>query len=305
MKRILPLFLLFFSGFSFGQQPIAEICLATVDTGLTYNVVVWERASQMSVYPIDSMKIYRRTGVGTDVLVGAVHYDSLSEFHDLSADPNLQAYTYRIAAVDSTGTEGPKSLPHRTIHFSVLDNGNGNLHLVWTPYIGHQVDLYDCWRDSMGGVTINNLIFTTPSSNDTAWWDNNTPADWTNLWYKVDVQWTLSCESTRANHNTTRSNRTQPISGEVGVGEKTLQAFNIYPNPSNGLITFEYSSLAWRNTTVKVFNVDGKEVYAEPVVRVRGQYRNQVDLSHLPAGVYVMRIENGIDRLSKRLIIAE
>ncbi len=303
-KSLLSFVLLFFGSLAFSQGPITEICLVTVDTGHTHNVVVWERASQSSTAGIDSMRIYRRTVLGMDSLIGTVDYDSLSEYHDYGVNVNLKGYMYRIAGVDTLGVEGQKSAPHRTIHFSVIDDGSGNLHLEWSKYIGHPVPSYECWRDSVGGSSAYQSVNSTATGNDTTWWDNNTPVAWANLWYKVDVPWTISCESTRANHNTTRSNKTQPISGSpVGIDQNSLLELHVYPNPSSDQFFYEFSSISWEPITISVMDMSGKTITETKYLKVSGQYRSHIDLSDMPKGMYFLRISNSTKTLSKKLML--
>ncbi len=302
-NSLLSFVLLLLGSFAFAQGPITEICMVTVDTGHTHNVVVWEKASQISTVGIDSMRIYRRTVLGMDSLIATVDYDSLSEYHDHNVNVNLKGYMYRIEGIDNLGVVGNKSAPHRTIHFAVIDNGSGNLHLEWSPYIGHTVNSYECWRDSLGSTQYQS-VNTTSTANDTTWWDNNTPMSWANLWYKVDVPGFVSCESTRANHNTTRSNKTQPISGTpVDVEENSLQELHVYPNPSNDKFYYQFSSLTWEPITISVMDLSGKQVLETKYIKVSGQYRNEIDLSNMPSGMYFLRISNSSKTLNKKLLL--
>lgn len=287
------------------SQPIAEICLVTVDTTSTSNIIVWERSSQISLYPIDSMKIYRLTDAGTDSLIATVDYDDLSEYEDTSASPMLKPYAYKIAAVDSLGVEGPKSPMHKTIHHMVLDNGTGNLHLVWTEYVGVPIDNYVCWRDSNNSSTFQN-VNQTPDGNTFAWWDNSTPQQWADLWYKVDVIWSYSCTSTRANHNVTRSNKTQPASGILNIDapEKSLSHFTLYPNPADGMLWVKFSSSIWEVTTFTIYDGTGRAVENRTIGKLLGQFNDGIDISHLSNGVYTAVVENGQSRIQKRFIVS-
>ena len=285
-------------------QPTAEICLVTVDTSQTHNLVVWERANVVSTNPVDSIIIWRADPTGVYGIVGAVHFDSLSEFHDLTADPNLHSYYYAIQAKDNTGLVGPLSPIHATIHFSVVDDGTGELHLVWTPYIGHSVDAYDCWLDSLANdlfILVNSTV-----SNDTDWTQSNPPINFLNAWYLVDVQWTLSCESTRASHNTTRSNKSQPVAGQMNLGHNEgLSSLFMFPNPAQDNLTVKFSSLVWKDTQIEIFDLNGKRVYTSSPVKVLGQYTHDINTSDLSAGIYTIRVQNGLDAINEKLIITK
>lgn len=307
MKNMKKYLLVLLAAFTFqtikAQGPITEICVVTVDTTFDHNIIVWERASQISAAGIDSMRIYTVTAVGADSLIATVDYDSLSEYHHMQADVDLHEWTYRIQGVDTLGVAGSLSVPHTTIHFTVTDNSSGNLFLEWTPYIGHTVDYYDCWMDSTGATNFD-LINTTGSGAVTDWWHNTIPSTWQNTNYMVDVQWSISCTSTRAPHNSTRSNKTKPVAGPVSAkGNPTLSSLKVYPNPSNGQFNLSFSSLNWEDTFIKVIDMTGKVVMTLPTVKVLGTYNTQIDMSQLSDGIYTVSIQNQYYNLSKRLVL--
>jgi len=130
--------------------PVTEICIATPDVTLSHNIIVWERASQTSAAPIDSIRIYYMDVTGADVLIGTVDYDSLSLFEHFQADINLRSWTYKIQGVDINGLVGPKSTSHSTIHLSVQNTTGVDPELIWTPYVGNTISTYECWSDSLG-----------------------------------------------------------------------------------------------------------------------------------------------------------
>lgn len=309
MRKLLLLFtLLLFTLIGKTQVgPVMNICVVTVDSTLTHNVVVWERNSQVGT--IDSVAIYTRVpGVGNWIEIDRVDFDSISEYHDYSADPNLRAYGYRIAGIDLTGNMGPLSLPHFTMHISVIDLGAQQTRLIWTPYIGYDSTVfnsYQCWSDSINqGVW--GLDFSTANGqmSDTAWTDANTPLDWTNLFYKVDIDWNVSCTATRANnHNTSRSNKTQPAAG-TGIHEETLKEFYVYPNPSKGNLNIAFSSLSFLENDIRIFDITGKTVYQKSGIKVMGQFIHTLDVSDYTSGVYFIQVQNEKgEKLSKKLII--
>jgi len=297
MKKLillLPIFLIAF--ISKGQiGPVTEICLATVDTNSTHNIIVWERASQTSVNPIDSIKIYRVTLLGADTLVGVVHYDSLSQFSDYSADPNLRSYRYRIAGVDDQGVEGPMSLPHQTMHFGLLAQGD-SIRLRWTPYIGKPFSVYDCMIDSAGSQQGWQWVNSTANNIDTNWWDKATPSDWTNLRYLVKLSGVTQCSATKAqDHNTTRSNRatiTEPNPNGI-FEEAGIKELSIFPNPVNESSKLIFSSISWSPIEIFITDAMGRKIKQYNQINVLGQHTINVNLEGFNSGIYnIVLIQN-------------
>lgn len=68
----------------------------------------------------------------------------------------------------------------------------------------------------------------------------------------------------------------------------------IYPNPSTGII-----NLDGPYKTLTVFDITGKQVYSQK----QNAQVNAVDLRHLPAGAYTLRLETGKTVITKKLIL--
>jgi hypothetical protein len=92
----------------------------------------------------------------------------------------------------------------------------------------------------------------------------------------------------------------------------TLQSptsnLQISPNPSSGIfqITFPSSSSNLKTTyTLEVVNTLGQRVYTSPSARLqrRGENSAELDLSSLPKGMYVLKINDGVNSFSKKLVI--
>jgi len=282
--------------------PITEICLVTVDTTSSYNIIVWDRTAQISNLTIDSIKIYRTSILNGDSLIATVDFDSLSQYEDHGANPNLQSWKYRISGVDSLGNEGPMSLPHRTMHFSLLAQGD-SIKLLWTPYVGKSLNHYRCWADSTGSTNWD-LVNSTTNATDTSWWDNMAPIDWSNLDYLVDVDWNFTCTSTKQqSHNTTRSNRAT-MSGQTPtkVDVHTIENIKVYPNPTNSEAKVVFSSPQLTDLNITVVDINGKIVQEVKNLIVYGQNTYQLNTTQLVPGVYSVIFTTSDSVYSTRMI---
>lgn len=78
-------------------------------------------------------------------------------------------------------------------------------------------------------------------------------------------------------------------------------AFNIYPNPSDGEITFTYPEHYINdNSKIEVTDLSGKLVYQ---TTGNGQSRQQLSLSHLAAGTYFIKFYNKESAIVRKIII--
>jgi type IX secretion system substrate protein len=81
-----------------------------------------------------------------------------------------------------------------------------------------------------------------------------------------------------------------------------LDKFNFYPNPSNGTfqLTFEGKD---RPTTIKVSNINGKEMYAEKLNDFTGTYNKEISLPGLKKGIYLLQVVQGSKAVNKKIVI--
>ncbi|MCY1663870.1 zinc-dependent metalloprotease [Chryseobacterium sp. SL1] len=92
------------------------------------------------------------------------------------------------------------------------------------------------------------------------------------------------------------------INSTLGTSEieKTEDGIKIYPNPSKGIFTIETE--ASNGMTYTVFAMDGKLVNAKKELK-GSKIREEVNLSYLPSGVYLIQVEKDGQKISKKLII--
>ncbi len=127
-----------------------SICVVTVDSTSSMNVVVWDKPSLG--LGISSVNVYRDV-IGNYTLIGNVAYDSLSLFEDLdtiNANPNSLSYSYKISIVDSCANEGPKSDFHKTINLAPVNVIGGDATLIWDNYQGFNFAYYRIMRNTKG-----------------------------------------------------------------------------------------------------------------------------------------------------------
>ncbi|MES2139529.1 MAG: T9SS type A sorting domain-containing protein [Bacteroidota bacterium] len=275
------------------------ICLVTVDSASTHNIVIWEKEVTTQ---IDSFKIYREVSSNVYSQIASVAYDSLSEYHDYGANPNVTSFKYKIEILSKCGTVSPMSKYHNTIH---LQNFGGNLQ--WTLYnienTGNPVTYYRLFRDDNGTGNFLPISSTIPGGNST--YTDINYSSFPNGAYLVDVTWNISCTPTRS-ISTTRSNvkYNNPAAGVLSQKELNNQ-IAIYPNPYSEKTTITYSLQKKSDVRIEIYNAIGQKI--ETLVnteQTEGDYKYNFSAKekHYNAGVYFMKMS--IDgKISVRRII--
>ncbi len=255
------------------------ICLVTVDSLSTHNIVVWEKSGVLSSTLL--FKIYREDVTNVYTYISSVMFDSLSVYHDYASNPNITGKRYKISLLDSCYTESAKSPYHNTIWLNYLGNGI----LSWTPYLiegqANPVTQYNIYRDDLGTgnwALLGSTAGTQLGYTDIAY------ASYPAANYKVEVVWAFSCTPTRA-VNTSWSNFTQH---SIGINETTLQnSITISPNPftSQTIISFDREM---KNTILYVKDVLGKEI---KTILFSGKELT-LEKGDMEKGIYFIQIEN-------------
>ena len=83
-------------------------------------------------------------------------------------------------------------------------------------------------------------------------------------------------------------------------------SFGMYPNPSlDGDITivYENKSIIAATNTIRIYAVNGAQVYKTTTLNNNGFFTQQLDLSFLDSGMYVLQFESGDITISKKLIL--
>ncbi len=269
-----------------------NLCLTTVDSLSTHNILVWEK-------PVSSViagfNIYREITTNNFQFLAYVDYDSLSEYHDLNANPNITNYRYKLTTVDTCGFESTPSDYHSTIHLQLLGNGN----MQWTLYDienqGNPVSFYNVYRDNLGDGNWTLLTGSLPGTNSTYTDINYT--GYPNAKYRVDVNWSVSCTSTRATINTTRSNIKS--NALVGINEQTLSTtVSIYPNPATSSVTLNFLNYT-EAIKVTFYNSLGQAV----LLHTMNSPTETIDIQQLAKGVYTIESSNHSGKVFNKLVI--
>ncbi|MFH1320321.1 MAG: GEVED domain-containing protein [Bacteroidota bacterium] len=182
--------------------PLQPICIVTVDTTSTKNIVVWEKPV---VTGIDSFRVYREiAGLGY-THIGSVLYDSLSEFVDTTnnINPQITSYRYKISVIDSCGNESVLSDYHETVHLQTIVDSN-NVKMNWDNYEGFGFSYYRLLIDSTGTGSFTPIDSVT--SSNTTYTDIDPPLG--DLTYVIEVMHATGCEATikAKNYNSSKSN---------------------------------------------------------------------------------------------------
>ncbi|MES2395379.1 MAG: PKD-like domain-containing protein [Bacteroidota bacterium] len=97
--------------------------------------------------------------------------------------------------------------------------------------------------------------------------------------------------------NTTINEFVEPASiSEI----KSSETLSVYPNPGNGKfkIQMDNGQLSMDNYQLSIYNVLGEKIFQSEIKNLK----TEIDISHQPNGIYIIRVNDGIQSLNQRLI---
>ncbi len=162
-------------------ENVPAIRLVGVENG--HNLVVWDAMSDPDV---KKYKLYRENDkANVYEPLAVVEVDptaTIYTYEDVTADPSVRAYRYKMTAMDECDGETDLSPLHKTLHLTINKGLGDSWNLIWTPYEGFEFESYRLYR----GTANNNLqLIQTMPSNLTSFTDQN-PGDGA-LFYQIEV----------------------------------------------------------------------------------------------------------------------
>jgi PKD repeat protein len=97
-------------------------------------------------------------------------------------------------------------------------------------------------------------------------------------------------------------NKVVIVKNTLGVQFGSEAGIDIYPNPTSGKFSIEFRGTD-AEVNIRIVNEIGTAVYSASKVKVSGNYKQNLDLSSLPAGVYFLKVETASGTLVRKLVI--
>lgn len=263
-----------------------QVCIVGVDSLTNENRLVWEKPLTLG---IDSFYVYKETNVSNVYTkIGATDYNDLAVFLDVNSNPAVQAYRYKISALDTCGVETNVGDFHKTIHLTINQGIGGAWNLIWSHYEGLNFGSYNIYR---GTDPSNISLLTTIQSNLNSYSDLTPPTG--PLYYQIEVVNPNNCDPTKSlNYGVSRSNIVN--NGQIGVNENKVFQFNVYPNPTNGVITLQ-SAPELMGNSFTILDFMGRILMKDTISNIK----QDIDMINFAKGTYYLKIEGALLNIEK------
>ena len=122
-------------------------------------------------------------------------------------------------------------------------------------------------------------------------------------YYSVLVADSIGCNATAQTVQITLLDSTQSPCTTINVSEFEIGSVMVYPNPNNGLFTIEIDDTKQKVLSIEILDPLGKQVYQKQFNKVNNRIIENIDLSQLSQGIYMMNINTEEETLTKRITI--
>jgi hypothetical protein len=92
--------------------------------------------------------------------------------------------------------------------------------------------------------------------------------------------------------------------GEVGIGEPgEIPGISVFPNPANNILNVQMNEKTDATVQLLISDLLGKPIMEEELSYVGQNKSQQVDVSSLSKGIYMIRLTSGNKAMTRKLII--
>lgn len=272
------------------------LCVVTVDSATQEYYMIW---NEVSGNPVTHFGIMKADIFGNPQQIDTVQITSLSEYIDFSADPNVHTEQYSIVTYDTCGTYWSTGAYIQPVFCQSSLSTQNTVNVAWSSYydgMGNGPVYYVIYR----GATLANMV---PLDTVATFVNNYTDINPLsgNSYYKIGVALYSPCVPMRVIDpffaiQVASFSNSSPIT-VVGIEENSLGNVSIFPNPANDVMNING---VWEQSTMNIYDVAGRLVMTQTLQNAAAQ---QVELSSLEQGMYVMTIENEHGYLRKEIAV--
>jgi hypothetical protein len=257
------------------QHPNQDICVVTLDSSFTHNVIIWDKNQPLDTVTtaaIDSFFLFR----GSQRILSQP-FSSYSSYTDFSADIALQSWTYSVAAHDVC-LSGTTTNAISTMFQEQPNNGD----ITWYPYTGGTVGTYSVMRDALGNGNWT-LLDTISAYSTTITVHDTNAVTYPNTKYQIEANGgSCNPRNTYTLYSNVRSVQA------TGIETLNIPDITFYPNPVNDIL-----HISEAQSHILITSMEGKKIMD------KYDSGKSIDVSGIHAGIYLLSLNGSISKLIK------
>lgn len=92
------------------------------------------------------------------------------------------------------------------------------------------------------------------------------------------------------------------INTDIGIDEPDFaKTLSLYPNPSEGVFNLSFDASGAGDISFDILDGKGKLILHKDLNSESGTYEGPIDISHLPKGIYMLRVNSDLGKVNRRL----
>lgn len=279
----------------------AKICTIDLDSATQRNRLIWDETDTANV---SGYVVYRENSIlNLFDSIGFVPLSAFNEYIDMTANPAIRPWRYRIYKIDNCG-QSPDSADiisnnwhYRTLHLQLAVSGINSVNLIWNSNSilgeGSWLPTYHIYRGSSPSSL--SILDSIPYQVNQYTDPNPLPGP---NYYQVERRKITDCyPSIVASYSKGGSN----IIGTIFTGIANIlpeTTFSIFPNPVSDRFTLQlHSSAQMQENEFHLFAGDGKWIGSYATVELL-----QKAGESLVSGVYTIQLINAKGTSNKRFV---
>jgi hypothetical protein len=84
---------------------------------------------------------------------------------------------------------------------------------------------------------------------------------------------------------------------------KIIKNLQVFPNPAIDQVTLTWITESFTHTTITISGMTGSALINEEIATGIGNNKHSLDISEIPAGVYILEIVSGTERIRQKLVV--
>jgi subtilisin-like proprotein convertase family protein len=93
----------------------------------------------------------------------------------------------------------------------------------------------------------------------------------------------------------------ETVATALAVEDNSFTQFNVYPNPTNGVVNISLST--FEDVKVTLYDISGRHIYSDTLENNSNTFNKNIDLSNVASGVYLLNVKSGSKTATKKLVI--
>ena len=232
-----------------------------------------------------------------------VHFDLSDDQKQVSISCNGVGDKSHVKVIVDEDSEAGLFVEEENVSINLDEDGKGSIIIKSIGENGEEEDI-NVWIEDDGNVVVNGGSGSSKAKVKVMKMDNG------NLFFSeddmddIDVQVITddsgNSESTVLIKKIVRAGNASYNNAPELPNGLTLQ---VYPNPNNGQFQLTFRNEKKAKTSAVVYDSKGTEVHRTLIGNVKGLNKQQLDLSHLRSGSYILKLEQGKNTASEQFII--